>query len=79
MGQDLMPESQTLKINVDVLPVIAAAAKPGDTIMIGFDRTLTDQELEDLREGFAGFTATTGVHIAFIEHATSMVVVEAER
>ncbi len=56
------------------LPRIAAVARPGDTIMIGFDRTLTDEELDDLREGFEGFTNTTGVHIAFVEHATSMVV-----
>jgi hypothetical protein len=72
-------DSQTLKINVDVLPVIAAAAKPGDTILIGFDRTLSDEELDSLTEGFKGFTETTGVHIAFVEHATSMVVAEADR
>ena len=53
---------------------LAALARPGDTVLIGFDRTLTDEEFEDLREGFEGFTATTGVHIAFVEHAVSMVV-----
>ena len=56
------------------LSYIAAVARPGDTVLIGFDRTLTDEEFEDLREGFGGFTATTGVHIAFVEHAVSMVV-----
>jgi hypothetical protein len=60
------------------LPRIAAVARPGDTIMIGFDRTLTDEELDDLREGFEGFTNTTGVHIAFVEHATSMAVARAQ-
>lgn len=59
---------------IEFSPHIAAVAKPGDTIMIGFDRTLTDGELEDLREGFKGFTEKTGIHVAFVEHATSMVV-----
>lgn len=62
------------RIKVDIMPYICAAARPGDTILIGFDRTLSDEELDDLREGFTGFTETTGVHIAFVEHATSMVV-----
>lgn len=53
---------------------IAALARPGDTILIGFDRSLSDAELDELREGFQDFTETTGVHIAFVEHAASMVV-----
>lgn len=53
---------------------IAALARPGDTILIGFDRSLTDEELDDLREDFQDFTSTTGVHIGFVEHVTSMVV-----
>lgn len=69
-----MASEGTLRINVDVSPQIAALARPGDTILIGFDRTLTDEELDDLREGFQDFTETTGVHIAFVEHTTSMVV-----
>ncbi len=62
------------KIKVDVVPAIAALAEPGDTILIGFDRTLSDGELERLREDFQDFTKETGVHIGFVEHATSMVV-----
>lgn len=69
-----MASEGTLRIDVDVSPQIAALARPGDTILIGFDRTLTDEELDDLREGFQDFTETTGVHIAFVEHVTSMVV-----
>lgn len=53
---------------------VAAVAEPGDTILIGFDRTLEDEDLESLREGFEGFTEVTGVHVAYVEHATSMVV-----
>ena len=63
-----------LKINVDVTSKLAALARPGDTILIGFDRSLSDEELDQLREDFEHFTETTGVHIAFVEHVTSMVV-----
>lgn len=59
---------------MDATPAIAALARAGDTILIGFDRTLSDAELDQLREDFTGFTEVTGVHIAFVEHATSMVV-----
>lgn len=57
---------------------LAAIARPGDTILIGFDRTLSDEELDQLREDFEHFTETTGVHIGFVEHATSMVVMRPE-
>jgi len=58
---------------------LAAVAQPGDTILIGIDRMLTDEELDELREGFKDFMETTGVYIAFVEHVTSMVVVKGER
>lgn len=67
-----MAENGELKI--DILPQIAAVARPGDTILIGFDRSMTDDELIELRESFKGFTEVTGVHVGYIEHATSMVV-----
>lgn len=69
-----MASTGELRINVDATPAIAALARAGDTILIGFDRTLSDAELDQLREDFEGFTETTGVHIGFVEHATSMVV-----
>lgn len=53
---------------------VTAVARPGDTIMIGFNRTLDDEELEDLREAFQGFTDATGVHIGFVEQVAAMVV-----
>lgn len=43
--------------------------------MVGFNRRLTDEELDAMRSDFEGFFDTTGIHIAFIEGATSMVVV----
>jgi hypothetical protein len=67
-----MATTENLQLNI--MPTLAAVAGPGDTILIGFDRTLSDEELEGLREGFEGFTEATGVHVAFVEHATSMVV-----
>lgn len=70
--------SSEVRFKVDIMPAVAAIARPGDTVLIGFDRTLSDQEYADLREGFEGFTATTGVHIGFVEHATSMVVARPE-
>ena len=66
------------RLSIDITPKIAALARPGDTILIGFDRTLSDEELDDLCEGFQDFTETTGVHIAFVEHATSMAVARPE-
>ncbi len=78
-----MAKLEPLKLEMDVVPLLAAVALPGDTVLVGFDRSLSDEELEDLREGFQGFTEATGVHFAFVEHATSMVVmrpdVEVER
>jgi hypothetical protein len=61
-------------IHVDVKPHIAAVARPGDTVLIGFNRALSDNELDQLREDFEGFSETTGVHIVFVEQVSSMVV-----
>jgi len=61
-------------IHVDVKPHIAAVARPGDTVLIGFNRALSDSELDQLREDFEGFSETTGVHIVFVEQVSSMVV-----
>jgi len=58
---------------------LAAVAQPGDTVLIGFDRSLSDEELDQLREDFEDFTETTGVHIGFVEHAASMVVAKGQR
>lgn len=58
----------------DAIVTMAALARSGDTILIGFDRSLSDEELDQLREDFTKFTEMTGVHIGFVEHVTSMVV-----
>jgi hypothetical protein len=74
-----MASAGEMKINVNIDPRWAAFAQPGDTILIGFDRSLTDEELDALRESFEDFTEVTGVHIGFVEHVTSMVVAKGER
>lgn len=56
------------------IPELAAVARPGDTLMVSFNRTLADEELDDLREGFQQFTESTGVHIAFVEQASGLAV-----
>lgn len=73
-----MADTTDLNFTSNMMPNVAAIARPGDTIMLGFDRTLSDDELEQLREDFSGFTEKTGVHIAFVEHVTSMVVARPE-
>lgn len=65
----------TESLHIDIRPHIAAIARPGDTVMIGIDRSLTDEELDTLREQFEAFMDTTGVHVAVVENVTSMAVV----
>lgn len=74
-----MADSTDLKLQIDITPQIAAVARSGDTIMLGFNRTMSDAELEQLREDFSGFTEATGVHIAFVEQVDSMVVARDDR
>jgi hypothetical protein len=69
-----MADTTDLNFTSNMMPTVAAIARPGDTIMLGFDRSLTDFELNELAEDFSEFTEKTGVHIAFVEHVTSMVV-----
>lgn len=54
---------------------LAAIARPGDTVLIGLRDRMTDEEIGYMAEEFKGFTETTGIHIALVEGATSMVVV----
>lgn len=63
-------------LHIDIRPHIATVAQPGDTVMIGFNRVLSDEELDQLREDFEGYFEATGVHVAFVEQVSSMVVVK---
>lgn len=62
------------RLHVDIRPHIAAVARPGDTVLIGFDHTLDEAELEAIYEAFEGFTNETGIHVAVVERASSMIV-----
>ena len=53
---------------------VAAVARPGDTVLIGLRDRMTDEEIGYMAEECKGFTETTGIHIALVEGATSMVV-----
>lgn len=53
---------------------LAAIARPGDTVIIGFDRPLSDEEVGWMEESFAPLK-DRGVTIAFADQVTSMVVV----
>lgn len=66
------------EIHVDVRPHIATIARPGDTVLIGVNRTLSDVELEEFREQFTDFTDETGVHVVLAENVCSMVVIKGE-
>jgi hypothetical protein len=57
----------------------AAVARPGDTILVGLDRALSDEELEHLVDEFENLTEETGVHIVLLENVTSMTVVRDDR
>jgi len=68
-------------VHVDVRPHIAAVARPGDTVLIGFAHSLTDEEIEALDESFRPIM-DRGIKIGFMDQVTSMVVVlgdEADR
>jgi hypothetical protein len=62
----------------DLPLTIAAVARPGDTVLIGLADRMTDEDLGYLVEDFKEFTETTGIHIALVEGATSMVVARPE-
>lgn len=56
---------------------LAAFVRPGDTLIIGFARTLTDQEFMDMKENWKPLT-DQGIKVAFAEGVTSMTVFRPE-
>lgn len=63
----------TEPLHIDIRPYVAAVARPGDVVLIGFSKTLTDEEVELFREQWAGLT-DLGIKIGFIDQVSSMVV-----
>lgn len=52
----------------------AAIARPGDTLLVGFGHSLSDKDIEALRDSFRPLT-DQGIKIGFMDQVTSMVVV----
>lgn len=52
---------------------IAAIARPGDTVLIGFAHELTAEDIEALDESFRPL-AELGLKVGFTDNVTSMVV-----
>lgn len=57
----------------DTPVTLAAIARPGDTVIIGFSRALTDEEVEWMTESF-NHLIEKGIQVAFADHVSSMVV-----
>jgi hypothetical protein len=70
--------AKTETIHVDVRPHIAAVARPGDTVLIGFNSPLDDETLQYLDEQFREWSERTGVKVALIADIAQMVVVRAD-
>lgn len=52
---------------------LAAVARPGDTVLIGFAHSLTDEDIEALDESFRPLI-DQGIKVGFMDNVTSMVV-----
>lgn len=72
-----MAELNTQTVHIDVRPHIAAVARPGDTVLIGFAHELDDAEIAAIDENFRPL-AEQGIKIGFLDQVTSMVVVRGE-
>lgn len=57
----------------DIRPHIAAVARPGDVVLIGFEHLMSDDELGALKEQFRELV-DLGVRVGVFEGVTSMVV-----
>lgn len=72
-----MAESNSHTVHIDVRPHIAAVASPGDTVLIGFAHSLTDEDIEAMEENFRPLI-DQGIKVGFLDQVTSMVVVKGE-
>lgn len=69
--------AKTETLHIDVRPHIAAVARPGDTVLIGFNSQLDDESLSYIDEQFREWSEQTGVKVALIADIAQMVVVRA--
>lgn len=54
--------------SVDIWPCVAAVARPGDTVLIGFSRSLTDEDIEALDDSFKPLTEQ-GIKIGYMDQS----------
>lgn len=52
---------------------LAAVARPGDTVLIGFAHSLSDEDIDALDESFRPLIEQ-GIKVGFMDQVTSMVV-----
>jgi len=65
--------ANTETVHVDVRPHIAAVAKPGDTVLIGFEGSLCEDDIDAIDASFRPFI-DAGIQIGFLDKVTGMVV-----
>ena len=61
-------------MNPNDIIALAVIARPGDTILIGFERPLTDEDIEAMDENFRPII-DEGIKVGYLDSVTSMVVV----
>lgn len=72
-----MAREAEMKINVDIQPMLVALARPGDTIVIAFDRILSDEEYDRFVEQWQP-VVDQGIKVACADQVSSMLVVRGD-
>jgi hypothetical protein len=57
---------------------VAAVAKPGDTILVGYDHRLDEEEFEEMTTRLRAVGDELGIRFGVIEGASSVIVVRKE-
>jgi hypothetical protein len=68
---------ENLAQHLHVHPVVAVA-KPGDTILVGFDHRLSEEEFEEMTARLRTIGDDLGIRFGVIEGASSMIVVRSD-
>lgn len=69
---------KNLAQNLNTNSSSATVARPGDTILVGFDHRLSDEEFEEMTARLRAIGDDLGVRFGVIEGASSMIVVRPE-
>lgn len=62
-----------MSVSPETPVVLAAVARPGDTIIFGFARAISDDEIETMIENFKPLT-DSGIKVGFADQVTSMTI-----